>query len=840
MREIFAILVGWLSLQCLAGEKDVGGKVSDIRKGLTVEEKIDLLCADAPAVDRLGIIRYDWWSECLNGVARAGKATAFPKPIGLGATWDVELVKRISTAISDEARAKHRKVMEEKGYSPRQFGLTFFSPTLNIARDPRWGRTSECFSEDPLLTGEMGVAYVQGLQGDDARWLKAVATIKHFVANNEENRRAGGSADVDELSLRQFYLPAFREAVVRGGAASVMGAYNALNGVPCCANAYLLNDVLRKEWGFRGVVISDGSAVEKIYTHHKYASTPAEAAAMALKSGCDMSLRDEYRDGLRKAYTEKLIDDEDLDRAVDRVLELRVRLGLDGDTGGNPYADIPYSVVECPAHRELALEAAEKSMVLLKNDGLLPLELGSGDVRKIALIGDAFNTVYYGDYSASPEINEVLWDCLRDAVGSRAELSWVGERTKEETVPSRYLSRRVGEAHDGILGFTGEYYADKEAVGTPLLVRQDLVLDFVPAMDDKLKSAKDLSARWTSVLQAPLTGRYSFMFEGSGRVSIRIDGKVVFRKGSNQKVRGSFELPLVKGQEYQVEVEACGMKAQQAVRLSWRLPFDDKGVTPEKLAKESDVAILFLRDDNSSEGRDRKDLHWGEAQIELIRKVTEANPNTILILGSGSPLMLAPFVRLPKAILNVWMGGQGEARAITHILLGKVNPSGKTPVTFFADERQLPPMDSYDVTKGRSYQYFKGDVMFPFGYGLSYTRFEYSRPVVDKSRMSGSDTLSVEVTVSNKGGYDGEEIVQCYLSAPQWAVGGLKQKLIGHKRVFMAKGESRKVSFTVCREDLLRWNVNVKEWTALAGKYEVSVVPHSGEKNAVSFVYEGK
>lgn len=840
MREIFAILVGWLSLQCLAGEKDVGGKVSDIRKGLTVEEKIDLLCADAPAVERLGIIRYDWWSECLNGVARAGKATAFPKPIGLGATWDVDLIKRISTAISDEARAKHRKVMEEKGYSPRQFGLTFFSPTLNIARDPRWGRTSECFSEDPLLTGEMGAAYVQGLQGDDTRWLKAVATIKHFVANNEENRRAGGSADVDELSLREYYFPAFREAVVKGGAASVMGAYNALNGVPCCANAYLLNDVLRKEWGFRGVVISDGSAIEKIYTHHKYASTPAEAAAMALKSGCDMSLRDEYRDGLRRAYTEKLIDDDDLDRAVERVLELRVRLGLDGDIGGNPYVDIPYSVVECPAHRELALEAAEKSMVLLKNDGLLPLELGSGDVRKIALIGDAFNTVYYGDYSASPEINEVLWDCLRDAVGSRAELSWVGERTKEETVPSRYLSRGVGEAHDGILGFTGEYYADKEAVGTPLLVRQDLVLDFVPAMDDKLKSAKDLSARWASVLQAPLTGRYSFMFEGSGRVSIRIDGKVVFRKGSNQKVRGSFELPLVKGQEYQVEVEACGMKAQQAVRLSWRPPFDDKGVTPEKLAKESDVAILFLRDDNSSEGRDRKDLHWGEAQIELIRKVTEANPNTILILGSGSPLMLAPFVRLPKAILNVWMGGQGEARAITHILLGKVNPSGKTPVTFFADERQLPPMDSYDVTKGRSYQYFKGDVMFPFGYGLSYTRFEYSRPVVDKSRMSGSDTLSVEVTVSNKGGYDGEEIVQCYLSAPQWAVGGLKQKLIGHKRVFMAKGESRKVSFTVCREDLLRWNVNVKEWTALAGKYEVSVVPHSGEKNAVSFVYEGK
>ena len=319
----------------LYAQNSIDKQVTELQKQLTIEEKIDLLCAKAPEIERLGKIRYDWWSECLHGVARAGKATVFPKPIGMGATWDVDLIKRIGVATSDEARAKHHKALNEKGYSDIHFGLTFFSPTLNIARDPRWGRTSECFSEDPLITSDMGVAFIQGLQGEDPFHLKLVATPKHFVANNEEDRRLGGSSDVDEVSLREYYFPAFQAAITKGKAESVMGAYNALNGVPCCANSYLLNEILRDEWGFEGVVISDGSAIDKLHTHHKYASSLEEGAALALKAGCDMSLRDEYRQGLRDAYAKGLIKDADIDKAVGRVLNLRIRLGIASSTNNN-------------------------------------------------------------------------------------------------------------------------------------------------------------------------------------------------------------------------------------------------------------------------------------------------------------------------------------------------------------------------------------------------------------------------------------------------------------------------------------------------------------------------
>ncbi|MDR3218838.1 MAG: glycosyl hydrolase family 3, partial [Dysgonamonadaceae bacterium] len=306
-------------------EQSLGERVKLLQNQLSIEEKIDLLCANAPAIPRLGIPAYDWWNECLHGVARAGKATVFPKPIGLGSMWDTKLVKRITTAVSDEARAKYHKVLREKGYSPRYEGITFFSPTLNIVRDPRWGRTSESFSEDPYLTGETGAAFIEGLQGDNPDYLKLVATPKHFVANNEENRRRNGSAEVDELSLREYFFPAFRKSIEKSKATSVMGAYNALNGVPCCANPFLLTEVLRNEWGFNGIVMSDGTAVRRISTDHKYQPSYEKGAAAALKAGCDMSLGDEYRDGLRYAYREGLVTTDDIDKAVERVLTLRFR-----------------------------------------------------------------------------------------------------------------------------------------------------------------------------------------------------------------------------------------------------------------------------------------------------------------------------------------------------------------------------------------------------------------------------------------------------------------------------------------------------------------------------------
>lgn len=821
----------------LFAQQSIDEQVAALQQQLTIEEKIDLLCAKAPEIERLGMIKYDWWSECLHGVARAGKATVFPKPIGMGATWDVDLIKRIGVAISDEARAKHHKALLEKGYSDIHFGLTFFSPTLNIARDPRWGRTSECFSEDPLITSEMGVAFIQGMQGEDPEYLKLVATAKHFVANNEEDRRLGGSSDVDEISLREYYFPAFQAAITKGKATSVMGAYNALNGVPCCANPYLLTDVLRDEWGFEGVVISDGSAIDKLHTHHKYVSSLEEGAALALKAGCDMSLRDEYRQGLRDAYAKELIDNEDIDKAVGRVLNLRLRLGIDSPQNDNPYASIPYSVVESAEHRQLAQEAAEKSIVLLKNEDILPLHLDNQKIRTIGLIGDAFKSVYYGDYSGTPDLNPVLLDCLSADIAGQAALKWINERTEEELIPANYLTRSADQAYDGILGFTGEYFDNKQGAGIPKLVRQDLSLDFTPAKDEQLHTWQHLSACWTSTLQPPLSGRYAFTFSGSGEVKIYINNAVVFQKNNHSRMHEVFEISLVEGEKYDIKIESNNVNVQSPFKLAWQPPFDENGDTPEKIAQQSDVVILFLRDDNSSEGRDRKNLNLNPSQIELIEKITKINPNTVLILGSGSTLSLSNIINKPKALLNVWIGGQGEAQAISDILLGKVNPSGKTAVTFYANEEQLPPMNDYNIKNGRSYQYFNGDVLFPFGFGLSYTKFDYAAPKVNKNSFSGEEVLLVTARVSNTGQFDGEEVVQCYLSSHEWEQEKLKQKLVGFKRVFLKKGETKEIQFTLSKEDLLRWNITKKDWEAMSGTYEVSVVPHSGIKNKIPFHY---
>lgn len=715
MKRFAAIAILIISLSVSTSAQDIDAKK------LTVEEKIDLLCANAPAIESQNVMRYDWWSEALHGVARAGKATAFPKPIGMGSTWDTPLIQRMASAIGDEARAKYHRSLKEKGYSARQFGLTFFSPTQNIARDLRWGRTNECFSEDPLLTADMGVAFIKGMQGDNPYYLKTVATAKHFAANNEENRRLGGSATVDELSLREYYLPAFQAAVQKGKVGSLMGAYNGLNGVPCCANPWLLTDVLRKEWGFEGVVISDGSAVDKIFSRHHYVKSAPEASAAALKAGCDMALRDEFRKGLREAYKQGLVTMTDIDTALNRVLNLRKRLGINTPNDYSPYANIPYDVVECEEHRQLAQKLSEESIILLKNDSLLPLK----EVKKIALIGDAFRTTYYGDYSPKPEHNTMLFDCLKSDLGGKAEISWMGTKSAETVLSKYLLSQPTEKAYDGIISVAKDKQKSKSATATASATEMDSIL---------------------------------------------------------------------------------------------------------AMARQNDVVILFIRDDNSSEGRDRKTLALTDAQQQLISRVCEVNPNTVLLLSSGTANILTPVIDKPRAILNVWISGQGEAQAISNILTGKVCPSGKTPVTFFKDEKQLPALNDYDVTHGRSYQYFKGDVLYPFGYGLSYTTFEYTLP---KMFVTGEGKISAIVEVKNTGDCDGEEVVQCYASCPEWEKTGLQKRLVGYQRVAVKKGKTVVVKMDIPRELLQRWDTVQHRWTSVADRYTIDMVPSSDKKNSV-------
>jgi len=794
-------------------------RITALMKELTTEEKIDFLCAASSGVERLGIPAYDWWSEALHGVARNGKATVFPKPIGLGSTWDVELLEKIATAISDEARAKYHAALSKQGFTKRYEGLTYFSPTLNIARDPRWGRTSESFSEDPLLVGSLGTAFVKGMQGNDPKYLKLVATPKHFVANNEEDRRNDGSASVDDVSLREYYFPAFRKSIEEGKATSVMGAYNAFNGVPCCANPFLLTQVLRKEWGFDGVVMSDGSAIQKLFTHHHFASSPEEGAAKALLAGCDMSLRDEYREGLKDALSQSLITESNIDTALHRVLKLRFRLGMFDPNEKVAYSKIPVSVIESEEHRQLALEAARKSVILLKNDAqILPLK--KNKIKRIALIGNDFSKNYYGDYSGMPDYNLSLLDAIREKAGKDIAITWVPEISKDELIASEYFIRDKKYEYDGRLGLTGMYFANNNLSGDPIVVRHDYSVDFKPFNDEnqQIKNEKVLSARWFTSIDPPVTGEYTMSVKGTLQAKLTIDGKSFEKESQTEELE--IKVQLNKGTLSPIQLECFNIDPKQEIQLAWRLPVSEQAVTIEEAAKNAEVAIVFIRDDVGNEGRDRKSLAIQPHQLELVKKVRSINPNTILIIGSGAPLILDEISQQAKALLNIWIAGQGESQAIADILFGDVNPSGKTPVTFYADESELPAIDNYDIKEGRSYQYFKGNALYPFGYGLSYTTFQYGQPKIVRV---DKDEIELRIAVTNNGGYDGDDVLQCYASTNKWKEDGIKQRLVAFKRVHVTKGQKKAIALVIKRSEFERWDLETENWKTVLGTYKLSI-----------------
>jgi beta-glucosidase len=792
-------------------------RVSDLVSLLTTEEKINLLCADAYAIVRLGIPAYHWWNESLHGVARAGKATVFPKPINLGSTWDPDLILRVATAISDEGRAKYHQVLREKGFSEIYEGITFFSPTVNIARDPRWGRTSECYSEDPLLNSRSGTSFVLGLQGNDPKYLKTVATPKHFVANNEEDRRHFGSAEVNMKSLREYYFPAYRDAVVQGKATSIMGAYNSLNGVPCCASHFLLTEVLRKEWGFDGVVMSDGSAIDKIFTHHKFAESKEEGAAMALLAGCDMSLRNEYREGLKLALEKELIEEENLNHALRRVLNLRFRLGMFDPPELVPYAQIPYSVVESEQHRQLALEAAEKSIILLKNQDILPLN--KEKVRKVALIGKEAKKVYYGDYSGKSDHGVSVFDGLLAQLPEQVELLYASEKESMKTIAMNYFEREASQVYEGLNGLMIEYFDNTELSGEPALEKPDIQVNHrFNKPPSELSNPELFSIRLSGFLVPPVSGNYQLRLQADGPVRLFIGEEPVVNQWQqgDQKVFEQ-DLNLMAGERYTFRLEYQA-KRNDLINLAWEIPATGGEHSIESVASEADVALVFIRDDGGAEGKDRQSLDLQPEQLELLKQVHSLNPNTIAIISASTPLIINwPKQNLP-GIIYCWIPGQAEGSALANILTGKTNPSAKTPVTFYAYIDQLPLMDSYNVDQGRSYQYFDGDVLYPFGFGLSYTDYSYKNLKIRK-HSPGNPYLKVTLEVSNTGQVPGEEIIQCYLQDPAGLEGLPEKRLVEFRRVPLVAGETRTVEFKIGADQLKRWTDN--RWQIRPGEYRI-------------------
>ena len=720
-------------------------RVEDLVSRMTFDEKISQMSHLAPAIDALGVEAYEpnfinplwqedhpdygdlaelekemknrpwenleyweggcldggWWNEALHGVARAGLATAFPQSIGLGSTWNPGLIEKAMDVASTEARV-HHQVYNKK--------LTYWSPTINILRDPRWGRNEESYSEDPYLLSRMAVAFVSGFQGHDEKYLKAIATVKHFVANNSEYNRHTGSADVSERWLREYYFPAFKAAITEAGAYSVMSAYNAVNGVPVSTDPWLLDDILRAEWGFKGYVVSDCGAVSDVVHGHHYETDPEKAVALTARAGTDLEcetceteqfMYDKYLQGaLEKGY----ITEEEIDKNVKRLFRARMLLGEFDPPEMVPYTNITREDLDTPENQELALQVARESLVLLKNkDGFLPMD--KKEIRSIAVIGPNADRAVLGGYSGSPSV-------------------------------------RI----------------------------------------DPLKGIMDLAGD---------------------------DVEVIFARGCEVTDR--------------VEVDWDEEKDEPV----WEI-LDESATINEAagIAGTADVAILCLGTnlDVANEAADRTDLELPGNQLKLAKKVFEANPSTVVVLINGMPLDVKWLDQNFPAILEAWYPGQAGGTAIAEVLFGEYNPGGKLPVTFHLGVEDLPPLGDYDITKGRTYWFYKGDVLYPFGYGLSYTEFTFGKLEIEEASIRGNDAnVELSVDVTNSGSVKGDEVVQVYIKDLESKKIQPSKKLRDFQRISLAPGETRTLVFELDPDDFSYWDPDQKEWIVEPGEFEIQV-----------------
>lgn len=796
-------------------------RVEDLLKRMTVDEKIDLLRATSPANERLGLEKYYHGNEALHGVVRPGYFTVFPQAIALASTWNPELIHQVSTVISDEARAKWNE-LDQGRLQTQQFSdvLTFWSPTVNMARDPRWGRTPETYGEDPYLTSEIGTAFVRGLQGDDPRYLKVVSTPKHFAVNNEEHNRFECNAIVSEKQLREYYLAPYEALVKRGKAASIMAAYNAINNTPCTCNPWLLTKVLREEWGFDGYVVSDCGGPYLLYDAHKYVREPETAATLSIKAGLDLECGDEvYIEPLRKAYRLGMVSDEDIDRAARRVLTARMRLGLFDSGEKNPYTKISPDVIGSEKHQQIALQTAREGIVLLKNNGILPLR--PNKLKSLAVVGINASTCEFGDYSGVPASEPIsILEGIRRMVGDDVDIhhaNWVSANDGMELISEEYYPE----------GIKAEYFKGMEFNGTPN-TRTEKWINYDPANvpPDPVVPQSPMSARWTGIIRPPVTGEYAFTLYADDACRLEIDGKKLFGFDRPSLSKEEAVIYLEAGKDYKIVAEYYNDRDNAIAQLKWRLPKIGEKERIElygkagQLAKECDavIAVMGINKSIEREGKDRTELTLPADQQEFIKEIYRINPNTILVLVAGSPLSLIWENTNIPAIVDAWYPGEKGGTAVAEVLFGKYNPAGRLTSTWHYSIDDLPEFDDYDITK-RTYKYFTGDVLYPFGYGLSYTSFKYS----DLKVEDNGETVDVSFVIKNTGKYDGDEVAQVYVKLPEYEGKAPIKELKGFKRVHLKKGESKRVTVPVRREDLRYWSEEKSDFVIPEGLPKVFV-----------------
>lgn len=797
---------------------------------LTVEEKISLLRATSPGIPRLNIEKYYHGNEALHGVVRPGNFTVFPQAIGLASMWNPKLHYEIATVISDEARARWNELClgkEQLG----QFSdlLTFWSPTVNMARDPRWGRTPETYGEDPYLSGILGTQFVKGLQGNHPRYLKVVSTPKHFAANNEEHNRFECNPQISEKQLREYYLPAFESCVVDGNSESIMTAYNAINDVPCTLNTWLIQKVLRGDWNFDGYVVSDCGAPGLLVSGHHYVKTKEAAATLSIKAGLDLECGDDvYIEPLLNAYNWGMVSDADIDSAAYHVLRARMRLGLFDDPNHNPYNKISPSIIGSESHKALALEAARQSIVLLKNENnILPINIKK--LKSIAVVGINAGSCEFGDYSGTPVGEPIsILQGIKDRVGDKIKVNyapWVSSQDGYELIDKSYFPN----------GLTAKYFTSNDLKGT-YKERIDDWVNFEPANQapDPFLPKSPISIQWQGDLCPNISGKYTIGFKTDDGCRLYIDDKLVIDSWRTRSAEtDQIELELKAGQKYKIVAEYFDTGGEAVAKLYWKIPDKEKKDIlayygdAEQVVKSSDltIAVLGINKRIEREGQDRKDISLPKDQEDFIKAVYELNPNTIVVLVAGSSLAINWIDKNIQGIINAWYPGEQGGRAVADVLFGDYNPAGRLPLTYYKSIEDLPPFDDYDITKGRTYQYFKEDVLYPFGYGLSYTQFNYTNLVMNEDIQGGVIDFSFDL--ENIGNYDGEEVAQLYIKFPDSVKEKPIKQLKGFDRVFLKRNQKKTIHLTLKLKDVRLWDVDEAKFITPKGKYEIFIGPSS-------------
>ena len=803
-----ATLPGWLSPDNFNAAKK---RAAEIVSKLTLKEKISQLGCVVPPVDSVGLPAFAYYgSEALHGLIHSGPVTSFPLPLALGCTWNRSLIHRVFTVVSDEVWAWHKKSgMDLTMYSP---------PTVNMgARDPRWGRIGENYSEDPYLVGELAVATIHGMQGNDARFLKTTACAKHFIANDTDSDRHVTSASVDPRSFWEYYARGFEACVKRGHVFTVMSSYNELNGIPTSCSVFLLTDVLRRLWEFEGYVTSDCGAIEDICRTHHFTSSLQEAAALGMNAGCDINCGRTYQNYMGKAVDQMLVSESMLDESLTRSFTGRVLLGAFDPPEENPYSKIPISCLESPAHRELALDAARESIVLFKNDGnLLPLDRNK--IKKIAVIGPMADVCNLGNYSGTPQnlisplrgIKEFLGIADAPSYQKRAadfarfdgpltlescseggqDLSYDSDGTGgDNQVNWVKTDKRVKAwvAYKGVL-LAGATEFDARVASSSDVASMEVRLDRLDGplvCKVKIPNTGDFQ-KWTDVRAAitPVTGEHTvyllFLGEPGPLFGIRYFGFTP-AKAVASPAQGPVEVTYAMG------CSAGGRKDPEEFARA------------AHIASAADVALVFVGTDEqtSSEGQDRYSISLPGVQGELVGNIFAANPRTILVISSNTPVAVNWAQDNLPAIVGGFFLGQMQGRALAEVLFGVYNPAGRLSTTWYRGTDELPDFHDYNVVDGRTYMYFKGQPLYPFGHGLSYTTFKYDNLRLSNGTVGPGGSITVSLEVTNTGNREGDEIVQLYVHAASEAKlrpMPIKQ-LVNFERVHLQPGESRSVKF---------------------------------------------